>query len=195
MGLYRQQHLHAIIRSEVATIPALETFSTCPVPIHAVLNREIFGDGHCEYWMLLDTKPIVRAAEIRNEYGLRPAIEERHRQLKCFSGIEDFSSRAFSLVVNQVTFVLLTYSLLQWYLLRTERKQLNPKTQARILELLRPVFSVIVIYYQNYVAFLDPLEYQEMVLTLTEPARKKILAKTRKLRRSLAHQLRNPRAP
>ena len=145
--------------------------------------------------MLLDTKPISSAAEIRNEYGLRPAIEERHRQLKCFSGIDAFSSRAFSLIVNQIVFVLLTYSLLQWYLLRTGRKQLNPKTQTRILELLRPVFSVIVIYYQNYVAFLDPLEYQEMVLTLIEPARKKILAKTRKLRRSLAHQLQNPRAP
>ena len=184
-----------IVRSEVAAIPALKTFSSCPVPIHAVLNREVYGDGHWDYWMLLDTKPIVRAADIRYEYGLRPAIEERHRQLKCFSGIEDFSSRAFSLVVNQVTFVLLTYSLLQWYLLLTDRKQLNPKTQSRILELLRPVFSVIVIYYQNYVAFLDPLEYQEMVLTLTELARKKILAKTRKLRRGLAHQLQNPRAP
>ena len=184
-----------LVRSEVAAIPDLKTFSTCPVPIHAVLNREVYGDGHCEYWMLLDTQPIVRAAEIRNQYGLRPAIEERHRQLKCFSGIDDFSSRAFSLVVNQVVFVLLTYSLLQWYLLRTDRKQLNPKTRSRILELLRPVFSVIVIYYENYVTFLDPLEYQEIVLTLTEPARQKILAKTRKLRRGLAHQLQNPRAP
>jgi Transposase DDE domain len=184
-----------IVRSEVAAIAALNTFSSCPVPIHAVLNREVYADGHGDYWMLLDTKPIVRAAEIRNEYGLRPAIEERHRQLKCFSGIDDFSSRAFSLIVNQVTFVLLTYSLLQWYLLGTERKQLNPKTQSRILELLRPVFSVIVIYYQNYVAFLDPLEYQEMVLTLSEPARKRTLAKTRQLRRGLARQLHNPRAP
>src|SRR5438128_362555 len=184
-----------LVRSEVAAIPALETFSTCPVPIHAVLNRETYSDGHCDYWMLLDTKPIVSAADIRNEYGLRPVIEERHRQLKCFSGIDDFSSRAFSLVVNQVTFVLLTYSLLQWYLLRTERKPLNPKTPTRILDLLRPVFSVIVIYYQNYVAFLDPLEYQEMVLTLSETARKKILAKTRKLRRGLANQLQKPRAP
>lgn len=78
--------------------------------------------------MLLDTKPISSGAEIRNLYRLRPAIEERHRQLKCFSGIDEFSSRAFSLVVNQVTFVLLTYSLLQWYLLRTQRKPpLNPK--------------------------------------------------------------------
>ena len=184
-----------LVRSEVAVIAELKTFSTCPVPIHAVLNREVYGDGHCEYWMLLDTKPIVRAAEIRNEYGLRTTIEERHRQLKCFSGIDDFSSRAFSLVVNQVTFVLLTYSLLQWYLLRADRKQLNRKTPSRILELLRPVFSVIVIYHQNYVAFLDPLEYQEMVLTLTEPAREKILVKTRKLRRGLAHSLQSPRAP
>ena len=126
---------------------------------------------------------------------IRPVIEERHRQLKCFSGIEDFSSRAFSLVVNQVAFVLLTYSLIQWYFLRTQRQPLNPKTPSRILDLLRPVFSVIVIYYQNYVAFLDPLEYQEMVLTLSETARKKILAKTRKLRRGFAHQLQNPRAP
>lgn len=184
-----------IVRSEVAAIPDLNTFSTCQVPIHAVLNREVYADGHCAYWMLLDTKPIVRADQIRNEYGLRPAIEERHRQLKCFSGIDEFSSRAFSLVVNQVTFVLLTYSLLQWYLLRIERKPLAAKTQSRILELLRPVFSVIVIYYQNYVAFLDPLEYQEMVLILSEPAREKILAKTRKLRRGLAQQLQNPRAP
>jgi len=185
-----------LVRSETAVISDLNTFSSCPVPIHAVLNREVYADGHCDYWMLLDTKPISSGAEVRNQYRLRPAIEERHRQLKCFSGIDEFSSRAFSLIVNQVTFVLLTYSLLQWYLLRTERKPpLNPKTQTRILELLRPVFSVIVIYYQNYVAFLDPLEYQEMVLTLSGPAREKILAKTRRLRRGLAHQLQNPRAP
>lgn len=184
-----------LVRSEVAAIPALETFSTCPVPLHAALNREVFADGHADLWILLDTAPIVDPAQTRQDYSLRTAIEERHRQLKCFSGIDDFSSRAFSLILNQVTFVLLTFSLLQWYLLRTQRQQLNPKTRSRILELLRPVFSVIVIYYQNYVAFLDPLQYQELVLTLSEPARKKILAKTRKLRRGLTHQLQNPRAP
>jgi hypothetical protein len=184
-----------LVCSQVAAIPDLKTFSTCPVPLHAVLNRETYADGHADYWLLLDTQPMIRAAEIRHEYGLRTSIEERHRQLKGFSGIEDFSSRAFSLVVNQVTFVLLTYSLLQWYLFRRDRQPLNRKTPSRILDLLRPVFSVIVIYHQNYVAFLNPLQYQEMVLTLTELARKKILAKTRRLRRGLAHQLQNPRPP
>jgi hypothetical protein len=185
----------ALLRSEVATVPGVETFSTCPVPLQAIVNREVYGDGHQEYWVLLDTAAVTDPAAVRQEYALRPTIEERHRQLKCFSDLEAFSSPAFSLVVHQVVFVLLTYSLLQWYLLRAGRKELNPKTRPRTLELLRPTTTVILIYYGNRVAFLSPLQHQELVLTLTEDARKKILAKTRKLRRSLTHQLDRARPP
>jgi hypothetical protein len=176
-------------------VSRVETFSRCPIPLDVLVNREIYADGHVDYWVLLDTAPIRDPAQTRKEYGLRPRIEERHRQLKCFSDLESFPSRAFSLVVNQVVFVLLTYSLLQWFLLRINRKELNPKTQARTLELLRPTLTVIVIYYQNYMAFLTPLEHQELVLTLEESARKKILAKTRRLRRSLARALNHARPP
>jgi hypothetical protein len=183
------------VRSEIATVSRVETFSSCPIPLNVLVNREIHADGHFDYWMLLDTAPIGEPARTRQEYGLRTTIEERHRQLKCFSDLESFPSRAFSLVVNQVIFVLLTYSLLQWFLLRISRKELNPKTRTRILELLRPTLTVIVIYYQNYMAFLTPLEHQELVLTLDEFARKKILAKTRRLRRSLAHALNHARPP
>jgi hypothetical protein len=182
-----------LVRSEVAALAGLKTFSTCPVPINAVVNREIYADGHHQYWVLLDTKPLGKAAAIRQEYGLRSTIEERHRQLKCFSGLEDFSSRAFSLVVNQSP-LSCSPTVCCSGICSTDRQQLNPKTPPH-LGTAPAVFSVIVIYYQNYVAFLDPWQYQEMALTLSEPARKKILAKTRKLRRSLAHQLRNPRAP
>jgi hypothetical protein len=148
-----------------------------------------------DYWVLVDTARIRQPAGTRQEYALRETVEERHRQLKCFSDIEAFTSRAFNLIANQVVFVLLTYSLLQWYLLRISRKALNPKTPTRTLELLRPTLTVIVIYYQNYMAFLTPLQHQELVLTLSEPARKKILTKTRRLRRSLAHQLDHARPP
>jgi hypothetical protein len=183
------------VRSEVAAINGLETLSTCPVPLNALVNRETYADGHVDYWVLLDTAPIRDPGRTRQEYGLRPIIEERHRQLKCFSDLESFTSRTFSLIVNQVVFVLLTYSLLQWFLLRMGRKELNPKTRTRTLELLHPTLTVIVIYYQNCMAFLTPLQHQELVLTLSEPARKKILAKTRRLRRSLAHQLDHARPP
>ncbi|MGH9879878.1 MAG: hypothetical protein ACRD6N_00480, partial [Pyrinomonadaceae bacterium] len=168
---------------------------TCTVPLNVVVNREVYGDGHHEYWVLLDTAPVAQAEQVRQDYMLRTSIEERHRQLKCFSDLEAFTSRAFSLVVHQVVFVLLTYSLLQWFLLRIGRKELNPKTRTRTLELLRPTLTVIVIYYQNYIACLSPLQHQELVLTLDEAARTKILAKTRRLRRNLAQQLQNPRAP
>jgi hypothetical protein len=183
------------VRSEIAAVNGLETFSTCPIPLHALVNREIYADGHAEYWVLVDTAPIRDPARTRQTYGLRPLMEERHRQLKCFSDLESFPSRAFSLVVHQVVFVLLTYSLLQWFLLRIGRKELNPKTRTRTLELLRPTLTVIVIYYQNYMAFLTPLQHQELVLTLSESARKKVLAKTRRLRRSLAHALDHARPP
>jgi hypothetical protein len=184
-----------VIRSEVATVAGLKTFSTCPVPLNAIVNREIYADGHHDYWVLLDTAPVNDPARGRQDYALRTAIEERHRQLKCFSDLEAFSSRAFNLIVNQVVFVLLTYSLLQWYLVRTARKQLNSKTRTRLLELLRPTTTVILIYYPNYVACLSPLKHQELVLTLNEQARKKILTKTRRLRRNLAHQLDHARPP
>jgi hypothetical protein len=183
------------VRSEIAAVSRVETFSSCPIPLNVLVNREIYTDGHVDYWVLLDTAPIREPARTRQAYGLRPTIEERHRQLKCFSDLESFASRAFSLIVHQVVFVLLTYSFLQWFLLRMGRKELNPKTQTRALQLLRPALTVIIIYYQNYMAFLTPLEHQELVLTLDESARKKILAKTRRLRRSLAHALQHARPP
>lgn len=185
----------ALLRSEVAVVKAVETFTTCPVPLDVIVNKEVCADGSEDYWVLLSTASISDPALGRKDYALRTAIEERHRQLKCFSDLESFTSRSFSLIVNQVVFVLLTYSLLQWYLLRIGRRELNTKTRTRTLELLRPAITMVLIYYKSYVAYVSPLEHQELVLTLNEQARKKILAKTRRLRRSLANQLTNPRAP
>ena len=184
-----------LVRSEAALVAGVQTFTSCPVPLDVIVNKEVDADGSEHYWVLLSTAPVADPLLGRRDYALRTTIEERHRQLKCFSDLEAFSSRSFNVIVNQVVFVLLTYSLLQWFLLQSGRKELNPKTRTRILELLRPTTTVILIYYQNYVACLSPLEHQELVLTLNEEARKKILAKTPRLRRSLANQLANPRAP
>ena len=185
----------APLRSEVAVVKSVKTFVSCPIPLDVIVNKEVYADGSEDYWVLLSTASISDPAPGRQDYALRTAIEERHRQLKCFSDLESFTSRSFSLIVNQVVFVVLTYSLLQWYLLRIGRRELNTKTRTRTLELLRPAITMVLIYYKSYVAYLSPLEHQELVLTLNEQARKKILAKTRKLRRTLANQLANPRAP
>ena len=183
------------VQTEVAVVAAVRTYTACPIPLDVIVNKELSADGKNDYWMLISTAPVRDPGLGRQEYALRTTIEERHRQLKCYSDLEHFSSRSFNLVVNQVVFILLTYSLLQWYLLRSDRKELNHQTRPRTLDLLKPALTIILIYYKGYVAFLSPLEHQELVLTLEEEARKKILAKTQALRRSLAYQLYNPRPP
>jgi hypothetical protein len=187
--------LAAPVQTEVAVVAAVRTFTTCPIPLDVIVNREISVDGQKDHWMLISTAPVSDPGLGRQEYALRTTIEERHRQLKCYSDLENFSSRSFNLVVNQVVFILLTYSLLQWYLLRRDRRELNTQTRPRILDRLKPSLTMILIYYQNYVAFLSALEHQELVLTLEEEARKKILAKTQALRLSLAHELYHSRPP
>jgi hypothetical protein len=185
----------ASVRCQVALVTDVRTFSSCPVPLNVIFNKDIDADGQEDNWMLITTAPVSDPGLERQDYALRSTIEERHRQLKGYSDLDYFSSRSFNLVVNQVVFILLTYSLLQWYLLRRDRRELNTQTRPRTLDLLKPSLTMIMIYYQNYVAFLSALEHQELVLTLEEKARKKILAKTQALRRNLAHELYHPRPP
>ena len=135
------------------------------------------------------------AAARRDEYHLRTTIEEGHRQLKCFWDLTHFTSRAFALVVNQVVFVALAYTLLQLYLRRQGRAELNRRTRPRVRDQLLPSAAVILLYCQQRFAILTPLEYTELLLTLAEPARRRILTQARRLRRELRDALPNPRSP
>ena len=186
------------VRAEVAGIDGFQSWESCPVPLAVVISREVYGDGREDLWMLLDTQPLgapSAAAARRDEYHLRTTIEEGHRQLKCFWDLTHFTSRAFALVVNQVVFVALAYTLLQLYLRQQGRAELNRRTRPRVRAQLLPSAAVILIYCQQRFATLTPLEYTELLLTLAEPARGKILARARRLRRELLHALPNPRPP
>jgi hypothetical protein len=185
-----------ISRREIAKCSGLRSWSSCTVPVDVIINKDIYVDGHEQTWLLMDTKPVNDPAASRDEYRLRTEIEERHRQLKCFWDLADFRGRVLSLVVNQVVFVALAYSLLQIYLLRkVQRPELNRRTRIRLRDQLLPSDSNIILYCENRFAFLSPLEYTDLLLNLSEPARQKILAKTRRLKRQVATELKHPRAP
>lgn len=177
-----------LVRTEVAGMNDFTSWSSCSVPLSVIYNREIYADGHEQIWMLLDTRRITNndPGKRRDEYSVRTEIEEGHRQLKCFWDLSRFTSRAFSLILNQVLFVLLTFNLLQLFLRRTgnkNKKELPRRTRPRQMNQILVTASVIIIYCRNYFATLDPLEYTEILLTLSETARQKILAKTQRLRR------------
>ena len=89
------------LHPQAAAIGEFRTWSSCTVPLSVVANREHYADGHEEMWLLIDTKEAEDPTNSCQDYHLRIAIEERHRQLKCFSDLTNFTSRAFSMVVNQ----------------------------------------------------------------------------------------------
>jgi hypothetical protein len=184
-----------LVRSEVACISDFRTWSSCPVPLNLTVNREHYADGHDDTWVLVDTGNAGKRAGARDDYRLRTGIEERHRQLKCFVDLVDFTSRKFSLICNQVIFVALAYSLMQLFLLRMKRSALNRHTQPRLRHQLMPTDSVIIVYYNNRFALFTPREYTEILLTLSAEAGKKILEKIRRLRRDLEQELKTVRAP
>jgi hypothetical protein len=117
---------------------------------------------------------------VRDLYGLRTDIEERHRQVKCFWDLTRFHSTAWSLVVNQLVFVCLTYSLLQLHLLRQGHQELNRRTRLTSRRLL-PDGDRVIIYRQQCFGFFTLLEHMEMTLSLEGKARPRALAKARSL--------------
>ena len=91
--------------------------------------------------------------------------------------------------------LVLGYSLMQLFLLRIKRSELNRRTEPRIRRQLMPADSVIIVYYCNRFALFTTAEYTEILLTLSAEASKKILEKIRRLRRELDHELKLVRAP
>jgi hypothetical protein len=184
-----------LVKTETAVIGQFTSWQSCTVPLSVVANREHYADGHEQIWLLIDTKEVHNPCQAREDYHLRTATEERYRQLKCFADLTHFTSRAFSMVVNQVVFIMLSYDLLQLYLLRQARKELNRKTPPRIRQQLLPSDNHIIVYWQNYYGLFTPLEFAETIATLGEQARKKIAEKSRRLRRELNGAMTNPRPP
>jgi hypothetical protein len=184
-----------LVHREAAAIDQFRSWSSCNVPLSVVANKEIYADGHEKIWLLLDTKDVKDPREKRQEYRLRIAIEERYRQVKCFIDLTKFTSRAFSMITNQVVFTMLAYNLLQLHLLRQKRKKLNRKTLPYIRQQLLPSDNHIIVYYQNYYTLFRPFELVQFVVELPEEPRKKIARKCRRIGRDLNNLMNNPRPP
>jgi hypothetical protein len=184
-----------IVKREAAAIGEFLSWSSCSVPLSVIANREHYADGHEETWLLIDTKQVRDPTKGRRDYHLRISTEERYRQFKCFIDLTHFTSPAFSMVVNQVVFIMLTYNLLQLHLLRKARQEMNKKTLPRVRQQLLPSDNQIIIYYQNYYALFKPIELVQFLVALGEEARNKIGKKCRRLRLDLNEVMRNPRPP
>jgi Transposase DDE domain len=192
-----RSHPHPLppARTLLGIVRGVSSWKDCPVPLTAVINREINPQGEVHDWVLTTTAPHWSAQLTRLTYKLRTAIEERHRQYKCFWDITRLTACQFSLVLSQVLFVLLAYTLLQGHLFLRHRAEMNRRTRSRILERLGPTVQVVAVYYHQRFGLLLLPEFAEILLELVEDARGKLLKKMRLLKRDLYQLLENARSP
>jgi Transposase DDE domain len=177
------------------TARGVTSWTDCTVPLTVVINREIDHDGQIGDWVLATTSATLSAAEIRSNYTLRTAIEERHRQYKCFWDLASMPSRKFTLVVNHVLFVLLAYTLVQGHLFLRQRQEMNPRTRGRLLQFLNPTLEVVAVYYQQRFCLLTLAEFATILLELEEEARARLRPKMKQIQRDVYHLLQNARPP
>ena len=159
----------------ITRLAGLTSWESCSIPLDLVLCREPQDERLDEVWGILTTaRHESQAAAAVKRYHLRVLIEERHRHLKCFWDLAEFTSPCFALVVNQIIFTALTYSLLQQQILKQARKALNKATKSRLLEELVPVSDHVIVYTDHYYAAFHSLDYTQMVLDVPEDARQKL---------------------
>jgi len=167
----------------IAKIDRTTSFEGCPVPLDVVLCTSDKNPAADDAWAIMTTAQDATATAPVDRYALRVGIEERHRHIKCFWDIADFKSTDQALVVNQVVFTLLTYSLLQQHLLRRGRKALNKATKSRLIEELAPVAEHITVFTDQYYARFTTDEYTELVMDVPESARPRLRARLHQRRR------------
>lgn len=180
----RPEEERRLARKEAAVCDGLTSWEQCEVPVTVVLIREVAQDGRVQQWALATTLQGREAAQIVALYRLRSQVEERYDQLKNAWGLTRFTSTAFSLVTAHVVFTLLAYSLLQLYLKRRDLQALARRTITTLQYEEQLGKAVVIVYAAGAFAVFDLLDYQAILLRLSEPARRRLLRRTAALIRN-----------
>ena len=172
-----------IKRSQVTLIPHLESWDECPIPLNMILSKEEdMEKNKSSYWGLV-TPGLLEPTEGRERYALRSEIEERNKQLKHSWKLTAFTSPDYSLVMTQIVFVAMAFSLVQLYISSKKLQNLAHRTMQtwRARELMG--VDAVIVYYKNNFAIFDLIDYQTILLGLKEEPRRRLYRKSLRLRR------------
>ena len=88
----------------------------CPVFESGVLINIKKKTGEDDYIVLVDTRDGISPEKLLETYDLRSEIEECHRQLKCFQGLEKLPSKKLVQVVFRIIMGVIAYNLFTLFL-------------------------------------------------------------------------------
>lgn len=179
--------------TEFCALQDFTSWTAATVPLQVVCLREHYADGHYDAWALLTTHRSAPALQLIGLYPRRTAIEERHRQLKCFYDLSRFRSRSFNAISAQVVMILLTYTLRQWQLWKFLDEMLARLTPEQLLHHLNVRQQWVVIYLGYAYTQMPLISFTREVLQLEPPARDKALKKIQALEQTLLEPIPNPR--
>jgi Transposase DDE domain len=184
-----------LVQTESCPIKGFTSWTEASVPLHVLLLRDRYADGHTDEWALMTTWNFIQARQPKERYQLRTQIEERHRVLKCFHDLSDFCSQGFNVIVAQAVFILLSYTLRQWQLWKQRQEQLAGRTPQEMRRRLNLRKEYVVIYHQNAYTQMPLVTFTRELLELAPEARAKALEKVRRLEQSFLVPLEKLRPP
>lgn len=180
-GLWKDHPTRA--HQQVADIATPHLFwAECPALAHGVLARWIRRDGQLEQVLFVTTQEGHDGKSILATYDQRPEIEEHHRQLKLFHGIETLPSKKYSNVVFRILMGVLGYNLMNLFLNSEgcqtfEEFSLKTLRQKRVEE----KNPEVIIYAGDGFAVLRQNQFLPMILELKREPRKKLVRRFREL--------------
>ena len=147
----------------------------CPVLKSGVVVRWVQKNGEVNEVLFVTTKQNQTAKAILEIYNLRAEIEEGHRQLKCFQGLETLPSKKFVHVVFRIIMGVIGYNLMNLFLNSehcTTFEQYSLKTlRQRRREDPNPK---VMIYTATSFAVLRNFEFLPMILKLKKSVQEKL---------------------
>jgi len=165
-------------KEEVTSFFNIKTWDNLSVKLHVSVKKETdYTTGKVSYFVLAHSKKYKYPDQAFDLYKKRTCIEERHRQLKGFWDLAKFSSPCFSLVLTQITFKLIAYSLMQLYLARSDMARLARKTISTIVKKERSGECVIILYSGSHYGVFNLDEYSFTLMNLEDDYKKRLTKK------------------
>lgn len=151
-------------------------WKACQVFESGVLVNFIKKNGENEYIAFVDTRKGLNSKKILGTYDLRSEIEESHRQMKCFQGLEKLPSKKYVQVIFRVIMGTIAYNLFNLFLNSEECNSLEDFTLKTHRQKKREERNPeIIVYAETTFAVLKNLDFLKKILSFKQDVRDKLI--------------------